>query len=531
MIRHVVVSVFAIGFATSSIAQETIFSILKKQSRQAEEFYAEKNYKAASAIYTKLYAKDPKSTAWPTKIGRCAYFLRDFRGAVNAYSKVKPSELANEDLYYLAESLTSIDQYKRAIACYQLCLQKSPDDQLIAQKIWRLNNVTYLYEDSLHYAVRAMTLNTPSGEFGAVPFNKGIVFVSNRRQVHMVEKINGSGQQSFYAAYYAAAYIDSSGNTLPRYRKPVQFAKSLFSGLHAGPMAFYGRGKKMVFVSSSEISGIINRERTLQLMFAESINNQWKKTGAFPYNSHEYSITDPTISEDGTTLYFASDMPGGKGGKDIYRSFLKAGQWSKPENLGEPINTPYDEVAPFLHNKKTLYFSSAGHPGLGGLDIFKTSIGDGGTADVENAGYPINSASDEFGITLDSASAHGYFSSNRKNGGLDDDLYEFDMDLQTYPLELKGIMRYKEFSITDSRELKPFGRARYYLIDNVRDIVVQEGTSSDEGSFSWIIPYFSKYRIRVIGPDNDEHVVSLEIPKHRREQSNHEIVIVKDVFR
>jgi len=116
-------------------------------------------------------------------------------------------------------------------------------------------------------------------------------------------------------------------------------------------------------------------------------------------------------------------------------------------------------------------------------------------------------------------------------GGYDDDLYEFHMDLQTYPLTLTGTMHYKESTSSDSTGLKPFAKAHYYLIDDLRDIVVQEGTSDDYGNFSWNIPYFSKYRVRVIGPDNDEHIVSLEIPKQLKAQSNREIVIIKDVFR
>jgi hypothetical protein len=373
-----------------------------------------------------------------------------------------------------------------------------------------------------------MPLNTASGEFGATPFSHGVVFISNRKQVQAVEKIDAALQLPFYRAYYAASFVDSSGNRLTRYRKPVPFVKTLFTDLHAGPLAFYKHWTKMAFVSSGEHNSVYG-ERTLQLFFAEIQDNQWKKTGVFPYNSSDYSITDPSISEDGTVLYFASNMPGGFGGKDIYRSRFRDGQWSKPENLGEVVNTAYDEVAPYLHLGKVLYFSSNGHPGLGGLDIFKMSIT--ASTEAENMGYPINSASDEFGIIIDSLTTHGFFSSNRRKGGYDDDLYEFDVDLQTYPLTLTGTMRYKESTWGDSTDLKPFALAHYYLIDNLRDIVVQEGTSDNLGNFSWSIPYFSKYRVRVIGPDNDEHIVSLEIPKQRRAQSNHEIVIIKDVFR
>jgi hypothetical protein len=195
------------------------------------------------------------------------------------------------------------------------------------------------------------------------------------------------------------------------------------------------------------------------------------------------------------------------------------------------VNTVYDEVFPYLHLNKTLYFSSNGHPGLGGLDIFKVLITEKGFDEVQNAGFPINSGADEFGIIIDSLSAHGYFSSNRKNGGYDDDIYEVDIDLQTYPLTISGLIRFKEHNWSDSSELKPLVNAKIYLTDNIRDVVVHESISDDSGNFSLAIPYFSKYRIRVVGADRDEHVVSLDITKHRKIDSKHEIVIVKDAFR
>ena len=205
-------------------------------------------------------------------------------------------------------------------------------------------------------------------------------------------------------------------------------------------------------------------------------------------------------------------------------------EWTKPTNLGEGMNTCYDEVFPFLHDH-TLYFSSNGHPGLGGLDIFKAELSSSGFMEVENAGYPLNTNFDDFGIVIDSLSTRGYFSSNRKEGGYNDDIYEFDMDLQTYPLEINGVMKLKEHSWTDSVELKLMPNAKIHLIDNVRNITVQESTCDDSGNFSIIIPYYSKYKIRVVGEDKDENIVSLEIPKHRKANGRHEIVVVKDAFK
>jgi tetratricopeptide (TPR) repeat protein len=508
--------------------QETIFGLFKKEIRLADENFHDQNYYSALVIYSGLYKKDSLSTLLPLKIGRCLYFLKEYNKAAAIYQK-NGSNLTDEDKFYYAESLAASGDYKQAIQAYHEILKKKEDQPLIMQKIWRLNNVQYLYEDSLHYAIRPVSLNTIDGELCPIPFQNGLIFISNRKEVQVVEKVDASNKP-FYRTYFSAAVADTAKRGLLKYKRPVLFHKDFYSSLHAGPLAFYQSQTKLVFASTGDKSDE-DGKKTLQLFFAEERNGHWEMSGAFPYNSISYSITDPSINADGTVLYFSSDMKGGFGGKDIYRSRYENGQWTKPENLGETVNTLYDEVFPFIHLNKTLYFSSNGHPGLGGLDIFKSQLHEKDFDEIQNAGYPINTKADEFGITIDSLSAHGYFSSNRKNGGFDDDLYEMDIDLQTYPLEISGLMTFKEFSWSKISGLKPFAHAKFYLIDNLRDVIVQEGTLDENGNFTWVIPYFSKYRIRVVGPENDEHVVSLEIPKQRHLHSKHEIVIVKDPFR
>lgn len=285
----------------------------------------------------------------------------------------------------------------------------------------------------------------------------------------------------------------------------------------------------MVYVSNSSSPGN-DGSSTLQLFFAERSGDEWRFAGAFPYNSKQYSISDPAISEDGQTLYFSSDMPGGFGGKDIYRSNFINGRWTEPYNLGDHVNTLYDEVFPYWQNDNILYFSSNGHAGLGGLDIFKTIITDEGVGEITNMGYPVNTHYDEFGIILDSLSTHGYITSNRGSHGTQDDIYEFDMDVQTYPLVLSGVISYKQYTWSDSTQLKPFANASLHVIDNLRNVTVYEERADAAGRFSLHIPYFSKYKIRVIGEDNEENIVSLEIPKHRKAEGKHQIVVVKDPF-
>jgi hypothetical protein len=196
-------------------------------------------------------------------------------------------------------------------------------------------------------------------------------------------------------------------------------------------------------------------------------------------------------------------------------------------NVGEPLNTKEDEVFPDLENGY-LYFASDGHAGIGGLDIFKVQIKKDSINEIENVGYPLNSSFDDFGITFDSTGIHGYLTSNRKRGGYDDDIYEFDMDMQTYPFTIKGVMQYKDFVWSEESEILP--EAKLYLIDRENSNRVFETITDDNGNFLINVPYFSKYYIEVVDKSDNKYKASLEIQKYRVENNVYQIVVVKDIF-
>ena len=151
-------------------------------------------------------------------------------------------------------------------------------------------------------------------------------------------------------------------------------------------------------------------------------NGKWSNVIPFQYNSAEFSVGHPAISEDGSTLYFVSDMPGGFGGTDIYVTRKHALGWSTPENLGPEINTEGNEMFPFLQENRTLYFASNGHTGLGGLDIFMYDLKN---LQVTNVGVPINSSKDDFGLIVSENGKQGFFSSNRDDINGSDNIYQF----------------------------------------------------------------------------------------------------------
>lgn len=526
----VVVLMFA---GSAGECQETVFALLRKESKLADDYFEENSFPNALELYLNALKKNPESVELRLKVARCYYLLKDFRNATRWYQQgsEEKQSLPPQDMYFAGEAHASIGDYSRAIEWYKAYLMKQPDDHLVTKKVWQLSNVHFLYEDSLHYALRPIRSNTTHGELCAVPYGKGLVFLSNRKQVQIVEKIDGASNAGFYRLYYSAFHDDTiSHSGLLIYDDPVLFNKDFNTRGHQGTAAFFNNEEKMVYVSSGKEANEAGR-RTLRLYFARKEGGKWKSDGEFPYNSIHHSLSDPSISDDGKILFFSSDMKGGLGGKDLYRSEYSNGKWSKPVNLGEPVNTIYDEVFPYLHNNHTLYFSSNGHAGLGGLDIFKTEIVNNHFGEITNLGYPLNTCHDEFGIVMDSLSTFGYITSNRKHGGYNDDIYEFDIDLQTYPLVISGLVKFKDLSWTDSSAIKPLPNAKLSLIDNIRNVLVHESRSDASGKFSLQIPYYSKYRISVTGEDREENIVSLEIPRHRKADNQHELVVIKDPFK
>ena len=144
----------------------------------------------------------------------------------------------------------------------------------------------------------------------------------------------------------------------------------------------------------------------------------------------DYAVGHPALSPDGKRLYFSSDKPGGQGGADIYYVEIQGESFGAVRNLGPAVNTPEDEVFPFVDSEGSLYFASSGHLGFGGLDIFRSQAQNGCWTKPENLGLPVNSPQDDFAYVLDSSRSKGFFSSNRGNDPDNDDLYAFSQKLE-----------------------------------------------------------------------------------------------------
>ena len=214
--------------------------------------------------------------------------------------------------------------------------------------------------------------------------------------------------------------------------KKKPFSKSLNSSFIEGPFCFFPDANEIYFTYCQTegrglARGIVERGKAT-IMKADIINGKWSKGVEIGLTGVGQSAAHPSISVDGNTLYFSSNMPGGFGGNDLYKveRTNSAGEWSKPVNLGPKINTEGNELYPFIHENGNLYFASDGHLGLGGLDVFTVRL-NSPTTSVVNLGYGVNSNQDDFGFFLKEDKRSGFFSSNRDRGKGADDIYQFEI--------------------------------------------------------------------------------------------------------
>lgn len=269
------------------------------------------------------------------------------------------------------------------------------------------------------YRVSGMPFNDPVfSEISPVIVNDGIVFCSDRRFSSLRDRKSFEGNRIYNI--YIAQRKDTS-----EYTRPVMLKSERSELFNNGPLSFAPNGKTVFFTSEVE-TGPVTKKRKYKnhsgIFSAELTNNELVSLVPFPFNSDGYNIAQPSISSDGRFLYFASDMPGGQGGSDIYYSEKIDGQWSKPVNPGPLINSPATENFPFIHPSGRLYFSSDRTGGLGKLDVYYTSFSSGKWEEPAPVPEPVNSSADDFAFVADDDLQEGFFSSNRRTN---DDIYRF----------------------------------------------------------------------------------------------------------
>jgi hypothetical protein len=410
--------------------------------RKAEKHLHEFEYAAAAETFEKIMDQNPSDMQALKGLAVCYDKLNDPQKAEGWLADICNRPEAPRHYYkWYARVLASNGKYAESTRWYKKYVEAVPDVHA-SHTIEQYQHMGSFFADSSFYRIERLALNTDQSDFSPAFYDSGLVFCSGDRGKN---KARHAWNNAPFIDLYWVSNIGSS---------PVPLGKPVNSALHEGPSTLTPASDTLYFTRNSAA----NRDGILRLKIFYSIrqNGVWQKERSLPLNNDSYSIGHPALSAD-RRLYFVSDMPGGFGGTDVYYSELVGGQWSTPFNVGPAINTPGNEMFPFVDQEGNLYFASNTHPGLGGLDIFFSKKETRRFASPRNLGYPVNSSSDDFGLII--RNNEGFFSSNRGMDSKDDNIYSLSVD------KMKSV-----FIMPVNKKGKP--------LENF-DVVVTTGGSSD----------------------------------------------------
>ncbi len=395
--------------------------------RDADEAYDRGEYDAAAQIYRKVYNKlTAREERWQRgevafQLGQCYRHLNQSSRASAAYQNAIRYE--HEDsmaIFYLAQSLHHEGKYKEAIEQYKLFLEKVPGHWESLQGIRGCELAPKWKQEGSRYIVKSAKLfNSRRADFSPMFLDATadqIYFTSS------TEKATGDTKSEITGTKKSDVFF-SKKDEKGKWGRPEPVEGELNTTDDEGITSFTPDGTTMYLARA------VRKDSPTSIDIYTSTRSEakWSAAQKFEITADTLSAyCDPAVSADGQWLIFSSDMPGGQGGKDLWRINLKD-KHGTLENLGDQINTPGDERFPYCRDDSTIYFASNGHPGMGGLDLFRARLQPSGKWFIENMGAPMNSAYDDFGITYDRTQTEaGYFSSNRGDGRGYDHIFSFE---------------------------------------------------------------------------------------------------------
>ena len=529
IMKNLVLLLIIIATGNYVAAQETILTGFQTELKRANTFYNDRYYDKALDLYLSTHKLDPRDDI-KLKIADCYLKLNQSEEASFWYEKLIENDfnLSSRDILKYVLALTGKSDYQKAQIWYEKYKQLQ-SDSISANISPNKKDLADLLSDSILYDVREAEINSTYSDFSPFFYEQGIAFISARQTSLFIQNNVSQSENGYLDLYYAPFEDLSTKGGIPVLDKAKAVKGKFTSQIHKGPAVTYNNGNSMLITLNSP-SEDSNKDRKLYLYSTQKKGKKWKAPTPLPFNNAEYSCGHPAISADGKTLYFISDMPGGFGGTDIYTSTFNKNKWSKPVNLGSKINTAGNEMFPFIHNDTTLYFSSNGHIGLGGLDIVKIALTDS-SATVKNVGYPINTQKDDFSLVLNENGSIGFFSSNRKSKGSDDNIYKVLINVgKPGPLYVKNITGtiklFKSQYQQENGELLEDVEVR--VIDFETSDPIAEGKTDVEGNFNIDIPIAGKFYLMCYKKGAGTYQTVFNIPEKTTFKDNFSIVLFKE---
>lgn len=392
-----------------------------------------------------------------TAKAREAYAAGEYYLAIDlfkdAYNKVSDKEVKNELIFLIAECYRITNQPDKAELRYKQAIQKEYPNPIIYLRYADALRMDEAYDDAMEQYRRYKELvpDDPRGQEGITSCELAMDWIGNptNYEVENMKYFNSRhsdfspafASEDYQIVYFTSSREEATGNELHggtgenfsdifqssmdrkgKWSVPIALGETINTEFEDGTPSITSDYSTLYFTRCQ-----VNKNTNFgcQIYVSKRSGDDWSEAEALLIADDSIVVAHPAISDDEMTLYFVSDMPGGEGGKDIWRVTRESsgGDWGSPENM-EAINTVDDDMFPYLHPDGTLYFSSNGRIGLGGLDIFRANELEDGSWEIENMKYPVNSFADDFGIVFEKEMERGYFSSTRKGRG-NDEIYMF----------------------------------------------------------------------------------------------------------
>ena len=499
----------------------TVFAQYGKQ-KKADSLFNKFSFVDASEVYKDLIEKDFNKDYSVRQLADSYAYMRNPDSAAVYYKKaVEQNNVPTEYYYKYAQALRGIKEYKES----RLWLRKFKDagGKIDNNKFLKdADFITNIFNTKQQYFLKDVKFNSKFSDFGAYVHDGLTYFTSSRDEGVSTKHIYGWNKEPFLDIY-----VKAENDTIVDHKSKIK--GKINSTYHDGPLTMTNDGKTIYFSRNNYNKNGLAKDKAgisnLKIYKASLINGTWDNIEEVPFNNDEYSTGHPSLNSDNTKLYFASDMPGGIGGSDIYYVDLKSdGTYGSPQNLGKLVNTDKNEVFPFLNNENVLFFSSNGHQGLGLLDIFATIKDQNDIiTDVLNLGVPVNSSKDDFSFFMSEDGISGFFASNRDGGVGSDDIYAYNRIL---PLKVEG-------TVTDIINNKPVEGAKITLFDaNNNQIAYLE--TDENGHYEINIDRDADYKIvssQTKYVDDSKTFTSKNIPKSTTSiTTNLSLNPVQDVF-
>lgn len=394
--------------------------------KKADSLFNKFAFVDAAKTYKKLIEKDYNAAYATRQLADCYAYMRNPEKAVTFYKNAVAQENTPIEYYYkYAQALRGIKDYKTS----RIWLKKFKEAGGIIDKnkITRDPDfITAVFNAKHKYFLKDVKFNSELSDFGAFEKDGKVFFASSANKGVSTKHLYGWNEQPFLDVYVTEKNADTIIHHLSKVKGDIN------SVYHDGPIVITKDGKTMYFSRNNFNHKKLGKDRygisNLKIYKASLIEGEWSNIEELPFNNAEYSVGHPSLNNDETKLYFASDMPGGLGGSDIYYVDINTnGSYGKPQNAGSIINTKRNELFPFVNTENVLFFSSDGHLGLGLLDIFATVLDENEVlTDVVNLGVPVNSNKDDFSFFMNEDGITGYIASNREGGLGDDDIYAYN---------------------------------------------------------------------------------------------------------